>query len=107
MTPKGPDRAAARRGWKGRPVGALVRECPKCGAAPGNRCTRWLAGPGYEVSLVTTHPERGRTAEEIVTDLVAEGWTYEREEPMNERERDWWAERPELRGGGHEHPGPQ
>lgn len=52
----------------GRPTPALLRHCPKCGAAPNQSCVRVVSarvegvetGGGYTVRLKNVHPERKR-----------------------------------------------
>ena len=56
----------ARTGAFVTPVGPLSRTCPKCEAAPGMSCRRWVGGRvcgedvggGYWKSLKNPHPER-------------------------------------------------
>lgn len=53
------------------PHGPLVRECPKCGAAIGRPCTRYIAarvggkdiGGGYTRTLMKPHTERQKRRE--------------------------------------------
>lgn len=55
------ERAASVHG--GRAAGVterspLRRPCPRCEAAPGQRCQHWVPGAGYFKPIVRIHPER-------------------------------------------------
>lgn len=43
------------------PTGALLRDCPRCGAPKGHRCRRWYAPGGYWQPIGRNHRERVAT----------------------------------------------